>query len=127
MNKEMKAPQNKRSAVKPVEPALNFHLIKRGSVQPLKDGKQKWTLQDAIYFLKKKRVHIIQQGDNATIKVAFTHHSKGTDSFPAPAIVVDHASVEAGMGLSVWGCVDYLTNYHGFNLYNVTIKNSSAQ
>lgn len=125
MNKEMKAPDKKRPAVKPEPIVLNTNLVKRGTVQPEKSGKQKWDLWSAVKYLRKKKFHVIEVGDKATIKVAYTHHMKGMEMFKERSIVIDHATLENSVGISTWGCVDYLVNYHGYDLYNVTTKNSA--
>ncbi len=127
MNKEMKAPQNKRSAVKPEPIVLNHNIVRRGTVQPERSGKQRWDLWSAVSYLRKKKFHVIDNGDKAAIKVAYTHHMKGMEYFKEHSIVIDHATMEGGVGISTWGCVDYLVNFHGYDLYNVTIKNPSAQ
>lgn len=119
MNKAMKAQPKKQSAEKQQPLVLNGNLVKRGTVQPERPGKQKWDLWSAVKYLRKKKFHVIELGDKTTIKVSYTHHMKDMQMFKERSIVIDHATLESVVGISTWGCVDYLVNFHGFDLYNV--------
>ena len=99
-------------------PQINV-VVEYGNTLPLKDN-GKYTFHGAIAALMKKKIQVNDGTKVVNHKVMASPGHRTEYAVRGPAIVLDYASHEAGVGIKTLGMVDFLKNYYGCSIHYVS-------